>query len=289
MAQSMLNRILGVLVQLPEDQHRTAFELLRMLRDPTYYAVIDRVVRKENPWPDEVSVAAKPGRYTEESVPSTRAYGMGYDRPYRIDGQLRVLQEHFPGLESCDMTISSNQVPAGAEGWFAIPRWDRLGPTYNVAVERVLKVLESTHEGKFENIHHGQLGPSRLRERPKKSALLTTLRQQQGDHDVTVIAAQFGIQHRGKSTRCANATMGENEFGLGIFEVAIMLLTHPGRLGRIESLWIDCAGDESSEYGDHSFEKAPCVKYDLGVLQVQTRPHNFAVRANGTASSFLPQ
>jgi hypothetical protein len=47
-----------------------------------------------------------------------------------------------------------------------------------------------------------------------------------------VIAAQAGMLHRGCSARRTRVSMAGNEFGLGVFAFACMLLTHPERLSR---------------------------------------------------------
>jgi len=49
-------------------------------------------------------------------------------------------------------------------------------------------------------------------------------------HDILVVPAQFGLRHRGRSVRRVREVMNANEFGLGVFAIGIMLLTHPERL-----------------------------------------------------------
>jgi hypothetical protein len=80
---------------------------------------------------------------------------------------------------------------------------------------------------------------------------------EQKDHDILVVAAQFGLRHRGRSTRRAREVMNASEFGLGAFAIGIMLLTHPERLMNYDDLWIDCAGDDYSCDADGLFGNAP--------------------------------
>ena len=51
--------------------------------------------------------------------------------------------------------------------------------------------------------------------------------------------------------------MTANEFGLDVFSIGIMILTHPERLQHYDDLWIDCAGDEFSPDAGGAFYRAP--------------------------------
>jgi hypothetical protein len=104
----------------------------------------------------------------------------------------------------------------------------------------------------------------------------------QKDHDILVVAAQFGLRHRGRSVRRAREVMNASEFCLGAFAIGIMLLTHPERLKHYDDLWIDCAGDEFSYGGDGQFGNAPCFSFDDVWVEFDT---NFVVGANGSYGS----
>ena len=52
-------------------------------------------------------------------------------------------------------------VPANAEGWFAIPKWQTFTPTYGEAVEKVLAKVNETRT--FKNWREGGLGPDHLK------------------------------------------------------------------------------------------------------------------------------
>lgn len=71
--------------------------------------------------------------------------------------------------------------------------------------------------------------------------------------DILIIPAQFGLLHRGKSARRAQATFQRKEFGLGIVAVSAMLLTHPERKEIAGRLWINCIGDEYSHQATEQF------------------------------------
>ena len=80
-----------------------------------------------------------------------------------------------------------------------------------------------------------------------------------------------------------------SEFGLGAFEVAIMLLTHPERLLHEDDLWIDCAGGEFAPETNGAFSDAPIFDFSDGRLGFGTGPASLANANYGSASGFSPQ
>jgi hypothetical protein len=226
--------------------------------------------------------------FASEQVASRYGYLSGY-KPRPVAEQLATLRQLFPELGTASETIASGEVPQGAEGWFAIPDWRKLAPTYGEAVEKVLVALAKTRGGKFVNYRAGELGPDRLRQSAKSVAAFQKLEGEQKGHDVLVVAAQFGLRHRGRSIRRARAVMGGGEFGLGAFTLGIMLLTHPDRLQHQDDLWIDCAGDEyAPEAGGH-FVSAPFFHFYGGKLEFAANHVDVAHVCYGSASGFSPQ
>ena len=106
-----------------------------------------------------------------------------------------------------------------------------------------------------------------------------------------IIAAQFGLRHRGRSVRRARVVMEDttSEVGLGAFAVGIMILTHPIRLQDYNDLWIDCAGDEFSRDGDGDFSKTPYFEFDDVRVEFGTYDVSVVHDHYGSASWFLPQ
>jgi len=116
------------------------------------------------------------------------------------------------------------------------------------------------------------------------------LGDEQKDHDILVVAAQFGIRHRGRSVRRAREVFAANEFGLGAFAIGIMLLTHPERLSNYDDLWIDSSGDEFDDPGAVvRFGKAPFFRFGGGGVGFGTDWFVGASRRCGSASAFVPQ
>lgn len=228
-------------------------------------------------------------QYADEERRSNYGYLSGYN-PKGITEQTNRLHELFPGLNSADEQIASQPVPNGAEGWFAIPRWDKIAPTYGEAVQKVLDLIKQTRNGKFYNYREGQLGPNQLRQHERTVAMFRKLGDQQTGHDILLVAAQFGLHHRGRSVRRVRVVFNASEFGLGAYEVGIMLLTHPERLQHFDDLWLDCAGDEYDYPGvDGRFDGAPYFDFDGGGVRFASSwvgsPHAYS----GSASAVLPQ
>jgi len=83
-------------------------------------------------------------QYANEEVRSAYGYPRKHKGPKEIKEQIKALAKIF-GLDSSHALEYANnlpQFPNGAEGWFAIPRWEKVAKTYNEAVERMRKALE---------------------------------------------------------------------------------------------------------------------------------------------------
>lgn len=169
-------------------------------------------------------------------------------KPVDIEDQIKILKAVFPHLGTADVSRAEGRLPARAEGWFAIPRWETIAASYDQATDRVLHVLREAREDNFFKYLDGR---EILRPTSTKKAKFREIEREQGGHDILVVAAQFGLRHHGRSVRRANEVMPTNEFGLGAYECAVMLLTHPNRMVRQDHLNLDCPGDYFShpEFG----------------------------------------
>ena len=256
---------------LDEDQGQ------RVIENPEFPPAIEAVLR----------TYAMPNEYADEEVSSNYGYLSGYREAAPIAEQMRILRDYFPELGDPDETIAAQERTSNGEGYFCIPRWQLIASTYNEAVEKVLDALSKQRKGKFVNYRKGELGPDRLRETDRKRLAFERLSAEQG-RDVLIVAAQFGIYHRGRSVRRARAIMPGLEFGLGAFEIGIMLLTHSIRLQHLDDLWIDDPGDEYSPGADGQFGGAPCF-VSGGGLGFGASFVDCAGGCCGSASGFLPQ
>ena len=227
-------------------------------------------------------------QYADEEVSSSYGYLSGY-KPKGITEQTNRLRELFPGIGYANEKLAEGTLPENAEGWFAIPRWEKVAPTYGEAVQKVLDLIKQTRNGAFYNYREGELGSSQLRQSAKQVALFQKLGDEQTDQDIMVVPAQFGIRHRGRSVRRAREVMNANECGLGAFAIGIMLLTHPERLKHYDDLWIDCAGDEFAPDADGVFSESPYFKFIDVKVKFDTSDVDSAGDYYGSASVCLPQ
>ena len=231
-------------------------------------------------------------QFASEEVASNYTYPSGY-KVKDLVPQSNDLRGLIGGVGFFDQDyitlVQSGKValPDGAEGWFAIPRWQKIAPTYNEAVEKVLAMIASKR--KFYNWREGQLGPDRLRQHPRTAHALDLIAEQQKGADLLIVPAQFGKRHAGRSVRRAREVFTSPEFGLDAFTNAVMLLTHPERLTRYEDLWIDCAGDEYAPDADGGFDNAPVFSFLDGKVRFGTRWVGHARERYGSASGFVPQ
>ena len=106
-------------------------------------------------------------QYADEEVESSYGYLSGYDKPKSLQDQATILRKMFPELGECDFALGDKELPDGAEGPFAIPRWQKIGKTYGEALQKVLDELSKAYGGKFKNWREGQLGPNNLRQSAK--------------------------------------------------------------------------------------------------------------------------
>jgi hypothetical protein len=264
---------LAAIEQLDRHSAQIVLELGKTLKSEVAESVVEIIHRH--------TVSDK---FKDEEVPSNRVYPPTYHvRP--VEAQVTELRKLFPSLGSCLEKLARKPLLEGAEAWFAIPRWQALAPSYNEAVEMVLGVLATKR--KFQNRIIGRLGPTYLRQGERTKLAEKILADQQQGQDFLVMPVQAGMLHRGCSARRARVSMAGNEFGLGAFAVACMLLTHPERLSAEDTLMIDCGGDEYSVRGDYTFDRVPLFDYDIAGIEFSMFYDDRSRNLWGTPSGFL--
>ena len=221
--------------------------------------------------------------FADEEVPSGLGYPPAY-APRPLPEQALRLRGAFPRLGETVLPPPP-ALPAGAEAWFLIPDWRRVAATYNVAVTDALAAIAGTRPTSLARIE--RLGPNSLRPH-ERSATMGQRLPGLGDSGLLLVAAQFGLRHRGRSVRRSRARFADHEFGLGAFAVAVMLLTHPERIAQFDQLYLDCAGDEYSASDEQQFSEAPYFRFLDGRLAFGTSWHGTSDAYFGSASAFLP-
>ena len=224
-------------------------------------------------------------QFTNEETTSDYTYPEGYEI-LPIDEQIIKLVEIF----NLDSTAAAEYIenlpvlPEGAEGWFAIPRRDKIGATYNEAVETALTKLGESRE--FYNYRNGELDENYLRQHQRSIEMWDKLYSEQSG-DIIIVPAQFGLRHRGKSVRRARETFSTNEFGLGAFATCCMLLTHPKRLQKLGELEFDCSGDEYNWDAAGGWSSCPGFGFGDGGVRFGAFRVAYVSQIFGSASAFL--
>ncbi|MEK7478171.1 MAG: hypothetical protein AAB645_02270 [Patescibacteria group bacterium] len=238
-------------------------------------------------------------QFKDEERESSYGYLSGYT-PKDIIPQTNRLRELFPGIGFANQDLLTQiekgevRLPKHAEGWFAIPNWMKnpqiFGATYSEVVLTVLETIKQARGGKFYNYREGQIDEEHLRQSARMQEFWKNLSATQGDPDILIVPAQFGIRHRGRSVRRAREVFLAGEFGLGAFAIGIMILMHPERLQNEDDLRIDCAGDEFDDPGGvASFGRAPCFGFCVGGVRFGASWCVHAYDYYGSASGFVPQ
>lgn len=184
--------------------------------------------------------------------------------------QFKTLQKHFPQLN-----VSS--IPKG--NGYLVPKWQTLSDDYVAALETVLSHLAATRP--FYNYCSSNM-PG-FRETKEKAAAM------KGLPELVLLDAQLGTKYKGRSVNDTRSAFALGEFGLGAYEVACILLTHPEFLKSSEDLWIDCPGDEFKPSDESEFSLAPYFSFRGGELEFVRGWIDDAYGHCGSASAVLPQ
>jgi hypothetical protein len=267
------NAYLATIEQLDRQSAQAVLEVERQLKSEITKAVSEIV--------HSHTVSSK---FEDEEVGSDRGYPPTY-RLRPVEAQVTELRKLFPALGACHEKLGRIPLPDEAEAWFAIPRWQVVAPTYNEAVEKILEVLASRR--RFSNRIAGRLGKEYLRQTERTRLAETILEDQQQGNDILMVATQAGMLHRGCSARRTRASLAGNEFCLGVFAIASILLTHPERLSAGDALMIDCGGDEYSPRADYNFDRVPLFDFDISGIEFSIFYEDRARNLWGTPTGFL--
>lgn len=253
--------------------------------------------------------------FAHEEIESDLGYFSGYKGPGSIADQLAKLRKFFPqiggvneelvaSIERGDVKLSNipKRFPEEDRHFWCIPHWTNLGVTYDEAIIKVLEAFGEKVDGAFGeriydaddmSIHPTDPNLGDLKQTKRKIGMMNQIMLAQ-DADILIIEAQFGLRHRGRSVRRARVVMSEEEFGLGIYEILMMLLLSPERLADRKDLRIDAAGDEwqrKSSNGRRA-DRFAHFSYGCGDAVHLCQPYldmedNNADKYSGSASAFI--
>lgn len=190
--------------------------------------------------------------------------------PQTIIDQAETIKKYLGITMSIPETVPL--LPEKAEHYFLIPKWNRIGKTYVQACNAVIAAIKKQRDGKtyqWVEFTEDNLRPLK-RDVPE------------------IIAAQFGELHKGESVRRVRNSKDSNEALLGLYEICVMVLTHPDRIKSYDDLWIDCAGDEFAPAAGGAFSKSP-VFFFFDRAEFDTKDVDRVREYYGAASFFFPQ
>lgn len=112
--------------------------------------------------------------------------------------------------------------------------------------------------------------------------------------DIVILPCSFGLIHRGESPNLVNNQFLPKEFGLDVFYVSCMTLTHKHRhLNFSEDLGVDCLGTEYFYFQNGGiFKETPVIrmtqgkKYNQEYLEINSRSFYQGCAYQGGATGF---
>jgi hypothetical protein len=230
---------------------------------------------------------------TQEKVGDTgpRPVYLSKSKPRYILEQVSILKRHFSVLNGVGLHLPDSfnyKMPNGCEGLFAIPDYSKIASTYEEALMVVLDVLKKVRSDSVHNLLDKKLDVSRLRQSARTTVLRGRLSQNQGNSLICVVPAQLGSLHSGLSPKEAEKNFDKREFGLGSFDVAIILLTHPELLQSVGNLGIYCVGDMHGDQAIPGYYPDTTAFSHIGSLNFHHASGTKVLPHMGAATGFLP-
>lgn len=208
----------------------------------------------------------------------------------------KKLHALFPELACSDYDhkyverIRQGQImlPSAMERWMLLPDPHKIALEHNASCHKGLLLLKKTYKEKFFNWRKERLGSQYLQKREHTIEMWNALRAAQKGHDILVVPVQFGLLYQDYSVHNVRKTFTPGEFGLGAFEVGVMLLLHPERFKQHNDLWVDCPGDEYTPTREAPFTHAPCFGIWKNELLFGVRGINYGGDCFGSATAAVP-
>jgi len=226
-------------------------------------------------------------------------YPSGYEiKP--LAEQIEVIARRFglSGEKALTYIASLLKLPHGAEGWFAIPRWEAIAGSYSEAVWQAISCLSFTVRSmrRYIDLTYLEVRGGRLRQSEHSEKMFQYLGDQQTGSDIIITPAQFGLYHNWCKALTVRQSFSDDnsEFGLGVFQVICMLITCPERERCYEQLHLVCVGDEYESVGlfeEPGFSRVPQIQFEAEkdntykFSSLPIRRHDL----NGSVTGFLPE
>lgn len=228
----------------------------------------------------ELSVS---NQFADKEVESSDECPKGYNVK-GITEQVATLRQFFSELKAAtfDEKITSRPLPPNAKGWFAIPRWEKLGSSYCKSLDKVLAAIKSQRT--VYDYCECETGREYLRQHA--NMVFQKLGNKQKGHDLLIVPCRFGLHHRNRSPFLPRKTV---KFGLGAFAVGCMLLTHPELEVHWRHLRTDFYGGMFAPGALGGFASTPVFRFREGLAEFGAGWCGFAYEYYASASAFLAQ
>lgn len=177
----------------------------------------------------------------------------------------------------------TNKIKKLKDNTYQFQHWMKIDKTYSGAVVKMLAQIKATRP--FYNWREGQIDEAHLRETPRKAAAIKKLTKK----GIVTIEVQLGQKYKGRAVEDVRKSFAANEFGLGAYEMACILLADPDILKSYDDLWLDCPGDEFDVSGSSDrFGHAPFLGFSDGEVKFVAGHVSTAHGGFGSASATIP-
>jgi len=174
-----------------------------------------------------------------------------------LDTQLKRLWSIFGCHGGVDQELLSGindgkvKLPEGAERWFAIPNWTKIGGVfggdYLSAIKGMLILLRANMLDRFCCYLDRVSGQLLIRQTRRSERAWLEIIDQQKNPSILIVPCQFGHGRYGSESCDSSEEINkipESEFCLGAFALGAMLLNHPDRMINKTRPNMYCVGDE---------------------------------------------
>lgn len=180
------------------------------------------------------------------------------------------------------------QFPEGAEHWFVIPHWSLVASDYPKAVKYAFELYRTTCGYQVRCGESGEnANPFTITEYREKSEFMNQLMKNQRS-GMVIFAAQFGQKRQGFKRNTVRNALASDEHALGAYEILMMLVANPGRMGFAKDLGIECSGDEYERRSGHYDRGTLQLRHEEGSVVMQNHFDCGVVPNMGSPTAFAP-
>ena len=177
----------------------------------------------------------------------------------KITRQVNRLNDFFPDLGYANEKLALQNLPKGAEEWYAVPKWYKIANNYNQALENVLSLIDCLRNGSLCPYYDGRwIDLKNLKLIDKAESAIEILNIQQSSYDILIFPCQLGSYRSNQTCLDVLDNLNSWEFPLDPFSAACILLTHQDMIKKTgEFSSIVCPGAEYKRFENNRFKTAP--------------------------------